>query len=293
MITSELLRIRYSLTARVVLTILVAEALFVGLLVAFLPSLIDGLIALNKVIPNATSADRLSEEQLAALTLASPHIQMLVADILQNTGIGTSLPVIAATLFGALTITGEFRRGSIINAVLDQPIRPRLVLAKVAAIIATSVAAAVLLILVQGGILAVGLAVQNAPLLIDPTALVSMWGRGIAALVLYTLLGMGIGLLIRNQVATISAVFAAIVIESIVRPLALLIFGTGNPTLYLPFGLGPDLIVNTPLAALGADVQLSAGISAPAATVTLALWACALLAVATARFTRADIPVHD
>lgn len=292
MISSELLRIRYSLTTRVVLAILVAEALFVGLLVAFLPSLIDGLIALNKVIPNATSADRLSEEQLAALTLASPQIQTLIADILGNTGVGTSLPVIAATLFGALAITGEFRRGSIINAVLNQPIRPRLILAKATAIIATSVAAAILLIVVQGGILGLGLIVQNVPLLINVTALLSMWGRGIAALILYALLGMGIGLLVRNQVATISAVFAAIVIESIVRPLALLIFGAGNPTLYLPFGLGPDLIASTPLSALGADVQLSAGISAPAAMVTLALWACAMLAVATARFARTDIPVH-
>lgn len=293
MIASELLRIRYTLTGRILLTILLAEAVFVGLLLAFLPDLIDGLAALNDVIPNATSADQFTDEQLAALTLASPQFQVLVADILGNTGLGASLPAIAATLFGALTITGEFRRGSITNAVLDQPIRSRLILAKATALVATVTVAGIALGAVRAGMLAIGLAVQGHPLLIDVPALFAVWVLGIVGLVLYTLLGLGTGLLIHNQVATVSVIFAGIVIESIIRPLALLIFGGANPTLYLPFGLVPDIVRNNPLALLGADAPLTASLDTPAAIITPTLWAGLILAVATVRFVRADVPAQN
>ena len=293
MIASELLRIRYTLTGRILLAILLAEAVFVGLLLAFLPDLIDGLIALNDVIPNATSADQFTDEQLAALTLASPQFQVLIADILGNTGLGASLPAIATTLFGALTITGEFRRGSITSAVLDQPIRSRLILAKATALVATVTVAGIVLGGVRAGMLAIGLAVQGDPLLIDVPELFAMWVLGIVGLMLYTLLGLGIGLLIRNQVATVSVIFAGIVIESIIRPLALLIFGGANPTLYLPFGLVPDIVRNSPLALLGADAPLTASLDTPPAIITLTLWAGLLLAAGALRFTRADVPAQN
>lgn len=293
MITSELLRLRYTLTGKILLAILLAEAVFVGLLLVFLPNLIDGLIALNEVIPNATSADKFTDEQLAALTLASPQFQILIADVLGNTGVGTSLPAIAATLFGALTITGEFRRGSITNAVLGQPIRRHLVVAKMTALLSTTIAAAIFLTIIRVSILGIGLGVQGESLLIDVPQLFAMWTRSIIALALYALFGLGIGLLIRNQIAAISTIFAAIVIESVIRPLALLLAGGSNPTLYLPFGLVPDIIGNTPLSLLGAGAPLTAGVSALTAIITLALWACLILAVATTRFTRTDVPAQS
>ncbi|MDN6498879.1 MAG: hypothetical protein L0K44_03875 [Yaniella sp.] len=290
MITSELLRIRYSLTSKILLTLVLLEALLVGLLLADLPSLIDGVIALNEVIPNATNADQFSDEQLAALTLASSPFQVLISDVLGNTGIGTSLPVIAATLFGALTITGEFRRGSVTNAALHQPLRAKLILTKATAIAATAFAAAIVLIVVRGGVLAIGLAVQGEPLLIEMPELLTVWARGIIALLAYSLLGLGLGLLVRNQVATVSVIFAVIVGESILRPLALLIFGGINPTLYLPFGLVPDIIGSNPLAVLGTSASLTASLSSLVALVTLTLWAGAVVGLAVFRFARTDIP---
>lgn len=156
MIASELLRLRYSLAGRVLLAILLAEAIFVGLLLAFLPNLIEALITLNEVIPNATSADQLTDDQLAALTLASPQFQVLIADVLGNAGLGASLPAIAATLLGALTITGEFRRGSITNTVLAQPIRWRLILAKMTALVYVVTATGILLTIVRAIVLGGG-----------------------------------------------------------------------------------------------------------------------------------------
>lgn len=292
MIASELLRIRYAVIGRVLLCLLLAEAALVGLLLAFLPRLIDALIALDAVIPNATNADQFTDEQLAALTLASPPLQVLIADILGSAGIGTSMPAIAATLFGALTITGEFRRGSLASAVLVEPRRICLVLAKLTALVTSTVVAATLLAVVRASVLAVGLIAQGQPLLAEPSETLSMWGRSIIALGLYATLGFGIGLLIRNQVATLSAIFAAIVIESIIRPVALLILGESNPTLYLPFGLVSDIVGNTPLAAFGAATSLTATLSAVAAIIALTLWAAALLGAATTRFGRTDVPSH-
>ncbi|MGO2665465.1 hypothetical protein [Mycetocola reblochoni] len=293
MIISELLRLRYSLAGRVLLAILLAEAIFVGLLLAFLPNLIDALITLNEVIPNATSADQFTDGQLAALTLASPQFQVLIADLLGNAGLGASLPAIAATLLGALTITAEFRRGSITGAVLAQPIRWRLILAKMTALVCAVTGAAIVLAVLRVSTLGVGLAVQAEPLLIELPDLAFRWALGILSLVLYSLLGLGIGLLIRNQIATISVIFAGIAIESIIRPLALLIFGGANPTLYLPFGLVPDIAHNNPLALLGADAPLTASLSAPVAIASLAVWAGVLLVSATVRFSRADVPAPN
>ena len=292
MISSELLRIRHATVGKVLLGIVLAEAVLIGLLMVFLPNFIDGLIGLNEVIPNATNAEQFTDEQLTGLTLASPDIQLLVGDVLGNTGLGISLPVVAATLFGALTITGEFRRGSMTNSVLVDPRRVHLILRKLATLISFTTAAAVVLILVRMMILTIGLAVQEEPLLAELPELLAMCGRGIIALVLYTTLGFGIGLLVRSQVATLAAVFTAIVVESVIRPLALLILGGANPTLYLPFGLVPDLSDTTPLAALGASAPLSATISPAAATVTLVLWALLLLGVATLRFIRTDVPAQ-
>lgn len=88
-------------------------------------------------------------------------------------------------------------------------------------------------------------------------------------------------------------IFACIAVESVIRPLALLIFGGANPTLYLPFGLIPDIARNNPLALLGADASLTASLSAPAAIIALAVWAGALTNVATSRFARTDVPAQN
>lgn len=289
MIRSELLRIRYSLAAKLLLAVLVAEAVFISLLFIALPAMIDGLIALNDVIPNATSADQFSDAQLQALSLAAPSAQQTIIDVLGNSGTGISLPALAALLFGALTITTEYRRGSLTPAVLAEPRRGRLLLHKLTALTLTALGAAVALTLLRLILLLAGVAVQGEALLLDPVQITGFGLRGMLTLTLYTWIGFAIGPLVRSPVAVILTLGAAVAVESIVRPITILIFGPPNPTQYLPLGLVPDISGTNPLAAINDAPAFMVGIGTLPALLTLGTWAIAALTIATIRFRRADI----
>ncbi|MGO1354211.1 MAG: ABC transporter permease subunit [Brachybacterium tyrofermentans] len=290
MIASELLRLRFSLVARIIGILVVAEAVFIGLLLVLLPSIIDGLIALNEVIPNATDADQLDPSQLAALSLDAPATQEVIIDLLGNSGTGSGLPAIAALLIGALTITTEHRRGSLTASALAEPRRAQLLLAKMTALALTVIAGVVVLVVIRGLLLTIGLAIHGAPLQLDTVALAGLWGKGALALVLYAAIGFAIGLLARSPVTVIIVLGAAIIVESVIRPITLLIVGTPNPALFLPFGLVPDISGTNPLAALTGSTVTTTGITPITAMLALAAWAIIAAAVASIRFVRTDAP---
>jgi ABC-type transport system involved in multi-copper enzyme maturation permease subunit len=290
MIASELLRIRFSLAAKIVLVLVLAEAVFIGLLLAFLPSLIDGLVALNDVIPNATQADQFDATQLVALSLGTSATQEVIIDLLGNSGTGIGFPAIAALLLGALTITTEHRRGSLIVSALAEPRRARLLLTKLSALAVTVLAASILLIIVRGLMLTAGLAVQSEPLLLDPADVLGLWGRGTLTLILYAGLGFALGLLSRSPVAAILVLGAAIIIESILRPITLLIFGAPNPAQFLPFGLVPDISGTNPLAAFTGTTVITSGLAPAVALLVLTAWTLLVTAAASTRFVRTDLP---
>lgn len=290
MIRSELLRIRYSLAAKLLLAVLVAEAVSISLLFTALPAMIDGLIALNDVIPNATSADQFSDAQLQALSLAAPSAQQTNIDVLGNSGTGISLPALAALLFGALTITTEHRRGSLTPAVLAEPRRGRLLQHKLTALTLTALGATVVLTLLRLLLLLIGVAVQGEALLLDPAQIIGFGLRGMLTLTLYTWIGFAIGLLVRSPVTVILTLGAAVAIESIIRPIVTVIFGTPNPTQYFPLGLVPDISGTNPLSAINDAPAFMGGIGALPALLTLGAWAIATLTIAAIRFRHADIP---
>lgn len=293
MIRSELLRIRYSLTAKLLLLVVAAEAVFIGLLFSFLPDLIDGLTALNTVVPNATSADRFSEDQLTALSLAASSAQQIVIDVLGNSGTGISFPTFIALLFGALTVTTEYRRGSLTLAALAEPRRVHLLLQKITALTIAAATVGVLMTALRGLILVAGVAIQGETLLLGPAQIVAFAVRGAITLVLYTWIGFAIGLLVRGQVSAILTLAAAAAVESIARPITTLVLGEPNPAQYLPLGLVPDISGTNPLAAInGGPMTLPGGVGALPALLTLLAWSVLALAVSTARFCRADIPTY-
>lgn len=291
MIRSELLRIRYSLSAKLLLMVIAAEAIFIGLLFSFLPALIDGLTALNTVVPNATSADQFSDEQLTAFSLAAPSAQQTVIDVLGNSGTGISFPALAALLFGALTITTEYRRGSLTSAVLAEPRRVPLLLQKLAALTIAAAAVAVLTTVLRGLMLVAGSVIQGETLLLGPAEIVGFGLRGAITLVLYTGIGFAIGLLVRSPVAAILTLGAAVAVESVARPITMLVLGAPNPAQYLPLGLVPDISGTNPLASInGASMTLPEGVGTLPALLTLLAWGIIALSIATARFCRTDIP---
>ncbi|HXH33964.1 MAG TPA: hypothetical protein VNJ54_06075 [Plantibacter sp.] len=223
---------------------------------------------------------------LDSFALQQQSMQFVVADLSAGTGMGVSLAALGAIVFGALSASTEYRRGSMAFSSLAEPRRLTLIATKVAAVTIAAALTAVPLALCKGLALALGLTSQGISSLIDPVELVSLWGRGAIALILLALLGFGIGLITRSQVACFAIAFGGLLAESTARTLGALISGgQTSAASFLPFGLVADAVRGTSFGGLNlASIGMAAGL------LTLAAWAIALLSGGVVRFIRSDVP---
>lgn len=206
---------------------------------------------------------------------ASASAAELAGDDQQRTLLGAgSSAVLFATLVGLLTVTSEFRYGTIRPTLLVQP-RRRIVLA--AKLTAAALAGVVLTLVCIALSLAAGLAilavrgVERVPSGADLIALVA---GAIAAAALSALLGVAIGALIRNQVGAIVAVVAyAFLVD------ATLFAATPGVGRFLP-GKAGDALAGQPV-----DHLLSPG----AGALALIAWTLAFVLAATVRTERSDV----
>ncbi len=121
-----------------------------------------------------------------------------------------------ALVIGVLSMGQEFRHKTISNTFLAGPRRHQVVLAKVGALVLILVVNALAHLaggLVGGGIL---LGMGGYPLFPDVVALLETFALVLLILVVWGLIGLGLGVLIPNQVA---ALFLGIAITLIVEPL--------------------------------------------------------------------------
>jgi ABC-2 type transport system permease protein len=154
------------------------------------------------------------------LTLAATLISILASDLrtvddeLNALNYGGGIGIVLL-LFGAVGATGEFRHRTLAPAVLIAPDRFRLVLARLGAYSLTGLLVGVL----TGAIaLGIGLALlggEPAPALAASDYL-KLGGGGLIDVVLAAAIGVGVGTLVRNQVA---AVVGTLVWLSILEPL--------------------------------------------------------------------------
>lgn len=170
LIRSELLKQRTTRT-----TVLVAASM-AGLLV---------LIILLHVLSLKTAA------------LATRDGQLKVA------GWGTGIGTLFAAILGAVTITAEFRHGTIRPTLLVTPKRGRIVAAKLLASVLAGLAAGVLAEGVATGLEAAGLAGRGIPVSLTGGDIARLLGGGAVGAGLFAAIGVGIGAAARNQVATI------------------------------------------------------------------------------------------
>jgi ABC-2 type transport system permease protein len=121
---------------------------------------------------------------------------------------------IFALLLGILTVTSEFRHGTITPTLLVEPDRLRLVLAKLCACVLVAVA---LGLVSTGSVTAIGAGIfslRNVDFGPDP-AVVKLIVGGSVGFGLYAALGLGIGAVVRNQVgAIIGSLVYLFVVES-------------------------------------------------------------------------------
>jgi ABC-2 type transport system permease protein len=186
-----------------------------------------------------------------------------------NLGAALCVPLL---LFGIVGATGEYRHRTLAPAVLIAPDRMRLAIARLAAYALTALAVAIAMAVVA---LAIGLpllAGQPGPDLAGSDYRVIV-GGGIVAATLCTALGVGVGMLVKNQVA---GVVGALVWLFILEPLMPLIDDW----------LAKVSILGAAATLGGAD---SDEVSWSGALLVLGLWAAAAMAAGLALERRRDV----
>jgi ABC-type transport system involved in multi-copper enzyme maturation permease subunit len=211
---------------------------------------------------------------VVAQGLSSTALELEFADNERTLfGSGTGATLIAAFV-GMLSVTTEFRYGTIRPALVFEPRRRRLLAAKVA----VSAFAGLLLGMIGAGLaFAIGLPILSARsvgLALGDRDLVLIGVGTVAASVAWAVLGVAVGALVRHQIGAIVALVAwNTVVESIFLAF---VPGVGR---YLPGNAG------NALAGAAGEKLLSMG----AGGAVIAAWALALALAASVRTDRTDI----
>jgi len=158
---------------------------------------------------------------MLGLMLLSTLLQTLVGDPVtvqdkrNAVSVGGIMPTVLI-IFGAVAATGEHRHGTITSTFLIAPDRVRATIAKLAAYAAAGALVGLGVQLVAFAIGVPLLAGQAGPDLTAST-LVGMLAETVVACALATAIGVGIGALVRNQVAAVVGTLAYVfIVESVV-----------------------------------------------------------------------------
>jgi len=201
-------------------------------LVVYVGSTAAGLAALFSALATGAIAGEAGSPQFDG-TAIPPIVYSLAASI------GYVFPL----LVGTLMVTTEFRHKTLTPTFLATPRRGVALGAKIVVGILMGVVFAVIALvssLAPGAAFIAGFGLDTAFASSDTWALI---GRTVLALVLWTLVGVGIGTLVRIQVVAIVIVLAFTqFIEPIARAAASLVDGLGDVVDYLP-GAASDALV--------------------------------------------------
>jgi ABC-2 type transport system permease protein len=130
-------------------------------------------------------------------TLAQEANQMKIL------GLGTSIGALFAALLGAMSITGEFRSGTIRSTFLVTPRRTRVIAAKALASMAAGAGIGLLAEALTAGAEAAGLAARGMHIELAGVDYAQLLAGGALGAALFAAIGVGIGAMARNQVAAL------------------------------------------------------------------------------------------
>lgn len=119
-------------------------------------------------------------------------------------GWGTGIGTLFAAILGALSITGEFRHGTIRPTLLATPRRPQVVGAKLIASVLAGLAVGVLAEGFTAALETAGLAARGIHIGLNGGDFVQLLGGGAVAAGLFAAIGAGIGAAARSQIGTIT-----------------------------------------------------------------------------------------
>jgi ABC-2 type transport system permease protein len=197
------------------------------------------------------------------------------ADQVQVFRFGALLGALFAGLVGAMSMTGEIRHGTIRPTFLITPRRGGVIAAKIVASALVGTVFGLAAVGVAVGVGSAALAARGILITLDSGDYTVMPAGGVAAAALWTPLGVGLAALLRNQVATLVAIF-------------LWLFFIEN----LLIDFVPDVGRFAPGAAAAAMTGLDPEtLLAPAlGALLLALYAAAAAAAGTVATLRRDVP---
>src|SRR3546814_7814473 len=189
------------------------------------------------------------------------------------------LASLAVLVLGVLAGTTDYRFGGIVPTALAEPRRGRILAAKALATAVTGLVLGVVYAFVSLGALLVSLTATGATLSIGVLDIAAVMAQGAVVVALLALIGLGIGLLARNQLAGVLTMLGVVVLELIVQAIASLVSGT-QPVWaqLLPLTLSQAAIGATP-----------ASLPPLAALAGLSVWAALLLAATIVAIRRRDL----
>ena len=170
--------------------------------------------------------------------------------------IGLPVGYVFPLVLGVLTVTTELRYRTLTSTLLADPRRPRVLVAKLVVALAFGALLGVAATVAGTAGVAPVAALQGAPLRLDESGVLAALARSAAAMTLWAAVGVGVGALLRNQVA---AVVAALAFSQLVEPVARLglsaVESLSGVAAYLP-GAAGDAMAGASLFTLGGQGEL-------------------------------------
>lgn len=184
-----------------------------------------------------------------ALGDGPPMAEEGLAPVLYSTA--TAVGYVFPLLIGTLMVTTEFRHKTLTPTFLATPRRGRVLAAKLTVGVLMGALFGVIGIVASVGASAAFLAAFGLDTGFDSVDTWAMIGRMLLAYVLWTLIGIGVGALVRNQVGAIVGVLVFTqFLEPIGRAASSFVDGLANVTQYLP-GAASDALVGASVFLMG------------------------------------------
>jgi ABC-2 type transport system permease protein len=141
---------------------------------------------------------------LAVVAANSANVDLRTKEDLEEALSGAGIAAALLLVLGIVATTGEHRHGTITSSLLASPDRRRLVGAKVIAYLLTGALLGIAAVLATFAVAVPWLSARDAPLdLLDAGDYLGLFVEGVAVSALSGAVGVGIGAIVRNQVAAV------------------------------------------------------------------------------------------
>jgi ABC-type transport system involved in multi-copper enzyme maturation permease subunit len=179
---------------------------------------------------------------------ANPFAEMTIgtAQLIYNAGLVQQLTSLFPLALGVLLITSEYRHQTISATFLATPRRWVVLVSKIVAVVLIGAIYAVVHAAssVAGGVAVLSLAKDTDTFLDEPEVWQSL-GIGVLAFIVWTLLGFGFGMLIRNQIAAVLIAVGAAFLVQIAVNIIFSVLDWTTAAKFLPGNLTAGMLITS------------------------------------------------